>query len=110
MTAVVPAQLTDHRIEIPQEGLDDLRTDSHTSWTIINRAHEALRVALAAVGEGDWQRPTPCAEWTVTQDSTAMSVAPPHSPPTAKPWTARSTTSSTGAGNADLLVGGKQPD
>ena len=44
-----------------------MNTDSITSWTIINRAHEALRVALAAVGESDWQRPTPCTEWTVTQ-------------------------------------------
>jgi uncharacterized protein (TIGR03086 family) len=44
-----------------------MNTDSSTTWTVIDHAHEALRVALAAVGGGDWQRPTPCTEWTVTQ-------------------------------------------
>ena len=59
MTALVPVQ----PIETPQEGLDELRT----SWTIVDNAHAALRLALAAVGEDDWQRPTPCTDWTVTQ-------------------------------------------
>jgi uncharacterized protein (TIGR03086 family) len=44
-----------------------MSTDTPTAWTVIDLAHEALRSALAAVGEGDWQRPTPCSEWTVTQ-------------------------------------------
>ena len=44
-----------------------MSNDTPTAWTVIDLAHEALRVALSAVGEGDWQHPTPCAEWTVTQ-------------------------------------------
>ncbi|AEA28108.1 Conserved hypothetical protein CHP03086 [Pseudonocardia dioxanivorans CB1190] len=44
-----------------------MASGSRTTWTVIDRAHDALRVAVAAVGEDNWQLPTPCSEWTVTQ-------------------------------------------
>lgn len=42
-------------------------TSTDTTWTVLTQAHEALRSALAAVGESAWQQPTPCSDWTVTQ-------------------------------------------
>ena len=42
-------------------------TSTDTTWTVLDEAHAALRLAVAAVGDGAWQQPTPCAEWTVTQ-------------------------------------------
>jgi uncharacterized protein (TIGR03086 family) len=38
-----------------------------TSWDVLDSAHRALRSAVAGVGPQDWERPTPCDEWTVTQ-------------------------------------------
>lgn len=38
-----------------------------TTWTILDRAHTALRAATAALTEADLARPTPCTEWTVAQ-------------------------------------------
>jgi uncharacterized protein (TIGR03086 family) len=38
-----------------------------TEWTILNEAHEALRTSVRGVAAEDWSRPTPCAEWNVTQ-------------------------------------------
>lgn len=38
-----------------------------TAWTVLNDAHEALRTAVLGVAAEDWNRSTPCAEWTVTQ-------------------------------------------
>jgi len=35
------------------------------TWPVLASAHEALRSAIAGVT--DWQAPTPCAEWNVTQ-------------------------------------------
>jgi uncharacterized protein (TIGR03086 family) len=37
------------------------------TWTVLNEAHEALRTAVNEVPAGDWDRPTPCEKWTVTQ-------------------------------------------
>ena len=42
--------------------------------------------------------------------SAAISTAPPHSPPTAKPWTRRSTISADRRPDADLRVGRQQAD
>jgi uncharacterized protein (TIGR03086 family) len=38
-----------------------------TSWTIIDRAHEALRTAVRGVGADQWTAATPCSEWSVAQ-------------------------------------------
>jgi uncharacterized protein (TIGR03086 family) len=38
-----------------------------TTWTILDRAHDALRTAVAGVPADGWERPTPCTAWTVTQ-------------------------------------------
>jgi uncharacterized protein (TIGR03086 family) len=38
-----------------------------TDWSVIDEAHAALRSAVAGVPAGGWDRPTPCAEWNVTQ-------------------------------------------
>ena len=38
-----------------------------STWTILDRAHTALRDATAALTAADLGRPTPCAEWTVAQ-------------------------------------------
>jgi uncharacterized protein (TIGR03086 family) len=42
-------------------------TNSATGWTVLYEAHEALRTTVRGVGADDWQRPTPCTEWNVTQ-------------------------------------------
>ncbi len=38
-----------------------------TTWTILDRAHAALRAATAAVTAADLGRSTPCEQWTVAQ-------------------------------------------
>ena len=38
-----------------------------TTWTILDRAHAALRTATAALSAADLDRATPCSEWTVAQ-------------------------------------------
>ncbi|MGW6057975.1 TIGR03086 family metal-binding protein [Streptomyces sp. NPDC055189] len=40
---------------------------TNSTWPILDRAHAALRAAVRGVPDGDWDRPTPCAEWNVTQ-------------------------------------------
>jgi uncharacterized protein (TIGR03086 family) len=43
---------------------DDVIAD----WpALLTDAHDALRVAVGGVGDGQWDLPTPCAKWTVTQ-------------------------------------------
>jgi uncharacterized protein (TIGR03086 family) len=39
----------------------------NTHWEILEAAHHALRSVVLGVAETDWNRPTPCAQWTVTQ-------------------------------------------
>ncbi|WP_200941549.1 maleylpyruvate isomerase N-terminal domain-containing protein [Cellulomonas sp. Leaf395] len=43
------------------------QTTPVTSWTVLDEAHRALRDAAAAVPSDAWDRPTPCAQWTVAQ-------------------------------------------
>jgi uncharacterized protein (TIGR03086 family) len=38
-----------------------------TGWDVLDEARTMLRAAVAGVPADGWQRPTPCAEWTVTQ-------------------------------------------
>jgi uncharacterized protein (TIGR03086 family) len=38
-----------------------------TTWTILNEAHQALRASVRGAAAGDWNRPTPCAQWNATQ-------------------------------------------
>jgi uncharacterized protein (TIGR03086 family) len=38
-----------------------------TTWSILDRAHTALREATAALAPADLGRPTPCEKWTVAQ-------------------------------------------
>ena len=38
-----------------------------TTWTILDTAHSVLRDAVSAVRTDQWDRPTPCTEWTVAQ-------------------------------------------
>jgi uncharacterized protein (TIGR03086 family) len=38
-----------------------------TTWTVLDRAHAALRTATAGLTSADLGRPTPCTEWTVAQ-------------------------------------------
>jgi uncharacterized protein (TIGR03086 family) len=38
-----------------------------TAKSILNEAHQILRTTVLGVGHGDWDRPTPCDEWNVTQ-------------------------------------------
>jgi len=38
-----------------------------STWTILDRAHAALRAATAALTEADLDRPTPCGLWSVAQ-------------------------------------------
>src|SRR6185312_12921311 len=38
-----------------------------TEWAVLDEAHEALRSAVRGVAAQDWDLPTPCAQWNVTQ-------------------------------------------
>jgi uncharacterized protein (TIGR03086 family) len=38
-----------------------------TTWNVLDRAHDALRDVVRGVDDEDWQRRTPCSEWTVAQ-------------------------------------------
>ncbi|WP_020142598.1 TIGR03086 family metal-binding protein [Terracoccus sp. 273MFTsu3.1] len=38
-----------------------------TTWTILDAAHTALRDAVTGVRTDQWDGPTPCSGWTVTQ-------------------------------------------
>ncbi|HTC69266.1 MAG TPA: TIGR03086 family metal-binding protein [Acidothermaceae bacterium] len=38
-----------------------------TRWTVLDDAHEALNNVVSWIGTADWQRPTPCDQWTVAQ-------------------------------------------
>ena len=38
-----------------------------TTWTVLDRAHTALRTATAGLTSADLGRPTPCSQWTVSQ-------------------------------------------
>jgi uncharacterized protein (TIGR03086 family) len=38
-----------------------------TTWDALDQAHDALRTAVASVGEAEWTLSTPCEKWTVTQ-------------------------------------------
>ncbi|MET7396362.1 TIGR03086 family metal-binding protein [Dactylosporangium sp. NPDC005572] len=38
-----------------------------STWPILDEAHRALRTVVAGVRDGDWERPTPCSQWNVTQ-------------------------------------------
>ena len=37
------------------------------TWDVLDRAHDALRSAVAGVAPGSWDVPTPCAAWNATQ-------------------------------------------
>ena len=37
------------------------------TWSVLDRAHDALRSAVDGVPTGSWGVPTPCAEWDATQ-------------------------------------------
>jgi len=39
---------------------------NHT-WNVLEQAHHALRTVVAGVATDEWNRPSPCAGWTVTQ-------------------------------------------
>ena len=38
-----------------------------TGWDVLDEARAMLRAAVAEVPADGWQRPTPCAQWNVTQ-------------------------------------------
>src|SRR6266568_3909082 len=38
-----------------------------TGWDVLDEARAMLRATVAGVPADGWQRPTPCAEWNVTQ-------------------------------------------
>ena len=38
-----------------------------TGWQVLDEGRAMLRAAVAGVPADGWQRPTPCAEWNVTQ-------------------------------------------
>ena len=38
-----------------------------TGWQVLDEGRAILRAAVAGVPADGWQRPTPCAEWNVTQ-------------------------------------------
>lgn len=38
-----------------------------STWDLLDRAHEALRIAVIGVPADAWDRPTPCEQWNVAQ-------------------------------------------
>jgi Mycothiol maleylpyruvate isomerase N-terminal domain len=44
-----------------------MTVSSTTGWDVLDRAHEALRAAVAGVSAQAWDAPTPCEQWNVTQ-------------------------------------------
>lgn len=38
-----------------------------TTWTILEESHDALRKVVRGLADTDWNRPTPCTDWDVTQ-------------------------------------------
>jgi len=40
---------------------------SKTGWDVLDEARRLLSTAVAGVPADGWHRPTPCAEWDVTQ-------------------------------------------
>ena len=42
-------------------------TAEKNTWDVLDRAHDALRRAVAGVPPESWDVPTPCAEWNATQ-------------------------------------------
>ncbi|MDF5756755.1 TIGR03086 family metal-binding protein [Spongiactinospora sp. TRM90649] len=43
------------------------RGDTPSGWPILDEAYLALRTAVRGVADGDWELPTPCEAWNVTQ-------------------------------------------
>ena len=41
--------------------------NSKNTWSVLEQAHHALRTVVAGVGTDEWNLPSPCADWTVTQ-------------------------------------------
>ena len=41
--------------------------ETMTRWTVLDGAHEVLSNVASWIGSSDWQRPTPCDQWTVAQ-------------------------------------------
>ncbi len=44
-----------------------MTTDAITEWNLLTEAHEALLAQVKAADAADWNRPTPCEDWTVAQ-------------------------------------------
>jgi uncharacterized protein (TIGR03086 family) len=38
-----------------------------SGWDVLDEAHRVLRKTVEGVAAGDWDRPTPCKEWNLTQ-------------------------------------------
>src|SRR5262245_22115812 len=58
------------RLSISRErarGSESMNEQLTSTWAVLDEAHHALRSAVAGVKDGDWARPTPCAQWNVTQ-------------------------------------------
>ncbi|MCK2218852.1 TIGR03086 family metal-binding protein [Actinomadura sp. ATCC 31491] len=43
-----------------------MSSNTTSGWDVLDEAHAALRAAVAAVPDGGWSLPTPCAGWSVT--------------------------------------------
>jgi uncharacterized protein (TIGR03086 family) len=51
----------------PELGATDDRRAASTAWWTLDEAQLALRSVVGQLGDADWDRPTPCSEWNVTQ-------------------------------------------
>jgi uncharacterized protein (TIGR03086 family) len=47
-------------------GINERPPDGPT-WWVLEQAQQALRQIVSGVEDADWERPTPCAAWNVTQ-------------------------------------------
>jgi uncharacterized protein (TIGR03086 family) len=44
-----------------------MTTTNGTTWKVLDQAHDALRRVVQGVAPHDWESPSPCEGWTVTQ-------------------------------------------
>jgi uncharacterized protein (TIGR03086 family) len=49
------------------EGIHAMSEITATGWDLPDAAHRALRWAVLGVAGQDWNQPTPCSQWNVTQ-------------------------------------------
>jgi uncharacterized protein (TIGR03086 family) len=59
--------MSSSRLTNPELSGTDKRQDGGTTWWALDEAHQALRQVVGRIGDANWEHPTPCTAWNVTQ-------------------------------------------